>query len=318
MVQQALHRFRRDTFGFLAKSQHVANGVKIDTNTIAALDLIRCNQVRHRLHEQPLDSALQVPCAVLHIDALLQQVKLGLIGGLENKRPVGRRGEDTPLHHVQFDVQNPAQLRGSQDFESNDLVEPVNKLRRELSPGCIDGAALDLAFQTFLRCSVLRLTRVIAGVESQLGADQRSHLGRAQVTGQEDHRPGKIHPAVVAQRERGLIQYSEQKIPKSVAGLFDLVEQNEAHHRRVGVILIQYFLAQQRVRFTMTQIAWRRADQLCNLMTMLKFSAIDLYYRAAVLDQGLGGSFDSTRLTRSGGAEKQKVPDGTARSCHSS
>ena len=44
----------------------------------------------------------------------------------------------------------------------------------------------------------------------------------------------------------------------------------------VGVILIQHFLAQQRMRFAMSQISGRRADQLRNLVTVLEFRAIDL------------------------------------------
>ena len=50
----------------------------------------------------------------------------------------------------------------------------------------------------------------------------------------------------------------------------------------VGVVLIQDFLAQQRMRLAMAQISGRRTDEFRDLVAVLEFGAIDLDYRFAV------------------------------------
>ena len=82
---------------------------------------------------------------------------------------------------------------------------------------------------------------------------------------------------------------------------------------RLGVILIQHFLAQQRMRFAMSQVSGRRADQLRDLMAVLKLGAIDLDDRARILQQRFRGGFHDARLARAGRPQEQEVPDRTAR-----
>jgi hypothetical protein len=48
--------------------------------------------------------------------------------------------------------------------------------------------------------------------------------------------------------------------------LFDLVEQQQRELQLVGVPLAQRFLRQQRMRFAVSQVARRRADQLGDLV----------------------------------------------------
>ena len=90
----------------LTKVNELAVGVEIDVDAVAAAHLIGSDQVGHRLHQQALDGALQVPCAVLQIGAFLQQEVLGVVAGLEDEGFLGRGVEDALLNHVQLDVQD--------------------------------------------------------------------------------------------------------------------------------------------------------------------------------------------------------------------
>ena len=82
------------------------------------------------------------------------------------------------------------------------------------------------------------------------------------------------------------------------------------------VILVQYFLAQQRMRFAMPQISGRRADQLGDLMAVLELGAIDLDDRARILDQRFGCRFDDAGLAGSGRPQEKEVADRSSGSAH--
>ena len=124
-----------------------------------------------------------------------------------------------------------------------------------------------------------------ASRESQIGFQNGTHLAGAEVARQEDHGPREIHPAVVAQRQGGLVEDAQQQIPERVAGLFDLVEQDEAELHLVGVVLVQHFLAQQRMGLAVAQVARRRADQLGDFVAVLELGAVDLDHRAGLPDR---------------------------------
>ena len=81
---------------------------------------------------------------------------------------------------------------------------------------------------------------------------------------------------------------------------------------------VEYFLTQQRMCLTMSQISGRRTNQLRDLMAVLKFRAVDLDYRARIANQRLRGCFHDTRLARSRWPQKQEVPNGTSRGRHPS
>src|SRR6266478_2083959 len=74
-------------------------------------------------------------------------------------------------------------------------------------------------------------------------------------------------------------------------------------------MLIQRFLRQQWMRFTVPQVSRGRADQLRDLMTVLKLCAIDLDYGSRIPQQGLGGCFYDASLSGAGRPEEQKVSD---------
>src|SRR5437899_4705769 len=61
--------------------------------------------------------------------------------------------------------------------------------------------------------------------------------------------------------------------------------------------------------FAVSQVSWGRADQLGDLMTVLKLRAIDLDYCARIVQQGLGGYLYDASLSGSGRTQEQKVSD---------
>ena len=130
----------------MTKVKRAGFGVEIDIDAIAAAHLIGGDQIRHGLHQQALDGALQMPGAVLQVGAFVQQEILGFVGGLEHERFLGRGVEDPLLDHVQFDVQDLSQFVRAERPEGDDLVQPVDELRRELAPRRFHAAAAILPF----------------------------------------------------------------------------------------------------------------------------------------------------------------------------
>ena len=184
------------------------------------------------------------------------------------------------------------------------LVDAVHEFRGEFPPRGFHAGARDLVGQLLVNRSGRGLALRLTGGKAQAGLQNRTHLRGAQVAGHEDQGAREIHAAVVAQSQCRLIQNAQQQVPQRVAGFFDLVEQHEAQLHLLGVVLVEHFLAQQRMRFAMPQISGRRADQFGDLMAMLKLSAIDLDHRAAIAHQAFGRGFHQPRLAGAGGPEK--------------
>src|SRR5271157_675945 len=76
--------------------------------------------------------------------------------------------------------------------------------------------------------------------------------------------------------------------------------------------LAQRLLRQQGMGFTMTQIAGRRADQLCNLMRMLELSAVNLDAGAWVAKQRLRNGLDDASLAGPRRSQEKEVSDRAA------
>src|SRR5438309_6357584 len=74
-------------------------------------------------------------------------------------------------------------------------------------------------------------------------------------------------------------------------------------------MLIQRFLGQQWMRFAVSQVSRARADQLRDLMTVLKLRAIDFDYCSRILQQGLGGCLYDASLSGAGRPQEQEVSD---------
>ena len=141
--------------------------VEVDIDAVAAANLIGSDQVGHGLDQQALDGALQMTCAVLQVGSFLQQEVPGFIGGFEDERFLGRGVEDPLLDHVQLDVQDLSQFVGAERLERDDLIQPVDELRREFAARCFGAAACHFAVQLFVHGSVLGLPRALPRTGSQ-------------------------------------------------------------------------------------------------------------------------------------------------------
>src|SRR5216683_5323666 len=120
------------------------------------MNLSAGHQVRQRLYEQALDSALQVPRAIPEIGALHQQKLPGGIGDINEERFACGSSLDTLSHHLKLNLNDPAQFLGAQRFEDYDFVQTVDELRRELSTGGRDAGARDPAAEFRVAAGVVR------------------------------------------------------------------------------------------------------------------------------------------------------------------
>src|SRR5579875_4028755 len=111
----------------------------------------------------------------------------------------------------------------------------------------------------------------------------------------------------MAERQSRFVENAEQQIPERIARLLDFVEEDEAQLHRVGGVLIDKFMAEQRMRFAMAEISRRRADQLGDFVAVLKLGTVDLDHRALVAEQCLGRGLHRTRLARTGRPQEKEV-----------
>ncbi len=139
---------------------------------------------------------------------------------VEHELVRARRHQDSLLHHPEFDFQDLLQVLGTQRLEHYDFVDAVHELGRKLAPRRIHCRAVNLFVER-----VIHLHRL--GRETQPAIHQPVHLRGAQVRGHDDDAARKIHAPVVAQRQRCLVQDSEQKLPQRVGRLLDFVEQQD-------------------------------------------------------------------------------------------
>src|SRR5262249_36488417 len=80
----------------------------------------------------------------------------------------------------------------------------------------------------------------------------------------------------------------------------------------IGVPLIECLLRQQRMGLPMSEVARRRANQFCNLVTVLEFGTIDLDQCPRISKQALRHRFYDPCLTRSGGTQEEEIAHGTS------
>src|ERR1700688_3223622 len=149
--------------------------------------------------------------------------------------------------------------------------------------------------------------------ESKAAVHQRRHLPRTQVRSHDDDALRQIHPPVIAQRQRRLIQNPQQELPQRIRRLLDFVKQQNRELQLLRIPLVQRFLREQRMRLPVPQISRRRSNQLRNLMRMLELRAINLDASPRVAEQRLGHRLDHSRLSRSRRPQKQQVPHRTSR-----
>ena len=201
-------------------------------------------------------------------------------------------------------------------MEHHCLVDAVHELRRELAPRRLDADLADLLLEIRVHFSGIAQSLCFRSGKSHIGPQQGSHFVRAQVAGHEDHGAGEIYTAVVAQCQRGLIQNAKQQVPQGIAGFLDFIEKHKAQLHLVGVVLIQYLLAEKWMRFAMPEISGRRSDQLGDFMAVLELGAVDLDHRSRVSGKGLRRRFHQSRFSGAGWPQEEKVTNWPAGADH--
>src|SRR5581483_274178 len=279
--------------------------VPINADQVAEVDLFGRQQVRQRVHYVPLKRPLQVPRPVPLVRPFLQQEIPCRRRHPKQKLPP-RRLQYPLLHLPQLDLQYLFQLRPLQRMEHHHLVQPVHELRTELPPRRFHRRPFHLLVQPALRL-VLRLDK------SHPPRHQFRDLPAPQIRRHENHRLRQVHPPVISQRQRRFVQHPQKQLPQRIARLLNLVEQQKAQLQLVRMRSRQRFLRDQRMRLPVPQIPRRRADQLRNLMRMLKLRAIHLDHRPRVPKQNLRRRFHDPRLPRTRRPQKQQVPHRTPR-----
>ena len=195
---------------------------------------------------------------------------------------------------------------GLQRAEDDDLVDAVHELGRELAPRGIHRSAIDLLIE-------LRINRVRFRSEPHRAVDKFVHLAGAEVRRHNDQALREVYTAVIAKRERCLVEDAEQQLPQRVAGFFDLVKQQDRELQLLRVPLVERFLREQRMGLAMSKISGRRADQFCDLVRMLEFSAVDFDERLGVAEERFGNGFNDARLARPGRTQEKKITRSTRR-----
>src|SRR5262249_19387453 len=113
-------------------------------------------------------------------------------------------------------------------FENNHFIETINELRRESAACGLDAGASHVFAEGYVAFQRVHM-RLNRGSEYQPRLHQRGHLPCTNVARHEDDRLREVDLAVVAQGYRGLIQNTEQQIPKRVTGFFDFIEEHDAY-----------------------------------------------------------------------------------------
>jgi hypothetical protein len=106
----------------------------------------------------------------------------------------------------------------------------------------------------------------------------------------------QVHTPVVAERQRSLVHDSQHQLPQRVRRLLDFVKQQKTQLQFLGVMLGEFFLSDERVRLTVSQVAWRRADQFGDFVRVLEFRAVHLDHRARVSKQDFRCRLHNPRL----------------------
>ncbi len=81
----------------------------------------------------------------------------------------------------------------------------------------------------------------------------------------------------------------------------------------LGMPLVQRLLRKQRMGFAVSEVSGGRADQLGDFVRVLELGAIDLDQGARIAEQALRPGLDHAGFARTGGPEKQQVPNRTVR-----
>src|SRR5512147_2532159 len=67
------------------------------------------------------------------------------------------------------------------------------------------------------------------------------------------------------------------------------------------------------MRFAVSEVTGRRADEFCDLVRVLEFGTVDLNDGARVSEEGFGHAFNDAGFARACGAKEKKIADRSIR-----
>src|SRR5580658_3568314 len=79
-IRPIRHFTHGQSLGLLRECEEALGQVEVHSNIVPSADLSCRYEVRHWLHQKPLYGSLQMPSAISHIDPLLKQERLSLLG----------------------------------------------------------------------------------------------------------------------------------------------------------------------------------------------------------------------------------------------
>jgi len=283
----------------------------LDGEAVTVLRLSGGEQVGDGVYDAAFDGALQMTRSVPLVSAFPQEEFAGARVHGEGHRTGAGGADDARLHFREFEIEDAIEFAGAERVEDHGTIDAVDELGCEAAAGGVDPGVRHFVGKVRVGASSRD-----AGCESEIRAYDRRHFGGAEIAGHEDDAAREVDLAIVAERERGLIEDAEQEVPHGVAGFFDFVEEDEAQLDGVGMELIEDVLAEERMRLAVSEVSGRRADEFGDFVTVLELGAIDFDDGFGIADEAFGESFDGAGLAGPGGPKEEEAPDGASGAAH--
>jgi hypothetical protein len=183
-------RVRRTLFRILQECQPFIPWMTINEKHIARAHLCRGQQPGKWADKIALDGAFQVARSVPLIGPLFEQELPSFSRYSEQERSRSRI-QHALLHLPEFDLQYFIQFITLQWVKHDQLIEPVDELRRELASGCFYRGSFHLFIQS--------VDGLVDGLnESHPSGDQLGDLSAAKIRCHENHGLREVDPAVVS------------------------------------------------------------------------------------------------------------------------
>src|SRR5579862_3560324 len=275
-------------------------GIHFYADARAWIDQVFRHLRGQRLRQVLVDGALQLASAIFGTGAVFDQPLPRLEGHLDRETAIRQPRVHVLLQIIDLEVGNRRERFGIERPVSDHVIDPVNEFGRKFLAHSDDGYSLELVAQ------VLARTADGGGLKSEVGTDLANHFLRAQIAGEKHQALLEVHHGVVAEAQNATVENPQQQACERRGGLLDLVEKNQGQSTVVAGNAGQFLLRKHGLRFAVSQVSRRRADQFGDLVLHLEFAAIDLQNVARASMQGFGDGFHGASLPGARGAKQEK------------
>mmetsp|Transcript_77294 Transcript_77294/g.128898 ORF Transcript_77294/g.128898 Transcript_77294/m.128898 type:complete len:266 (+) Transcript_77294:1604-2401(+) len=205
-------RSGREHYTTLADDDDVALVIDIHLNAVSLQNVSAQHTIRQCILKHGVDGSSQWSCTIQRVPTMLQQLVFELLRyGHSNAL-----GCHTPIHILQHDISNPANLWFGELLEHHNLIDAVQEFRLERH----FHGFLHLTLEGLIRLLFLRLlTDREAKFASASGNDLTPHVGR-----HDHHRVLEIHSAPLRISQATVFQNLQHHVEYVRMGLLDLIE----------------------------------------------------------------------------------------------